>query len=112
MPLTEDQTRDLVHRIVEAASPLRIILFSSAARGDDGPKSNIDILVVPDGVHRRRTAQTIYRALIGFGAPVDIVVATVSDMETYRDSPGLIYSEAVRRGKVVYTAQPVPAEIP
>jgi predicted nucleotidyltransferase len=105
MQITDNQTTDLVHRIVNAARPLRIILFGSAARGDDSPGSDVDILVVvPDGVHRRRTAQDIYLALLGFGAPVDIIVATVSDLEKYSDSPGLIYREALREGRVLYAA--------
>ena len=36
----------LVHDIVEKANPLRIILFGSAARGDTGVHSDIDLLVV------------------------------------------------------------------
>ena len=48
----------LVRRIIEIVQPLRIILFGSAARGEMNPDSDIDVLVVmPEGVHRRRTAQ-------------------------------------------------------
>ena len=48
----------LVERIVEVVNPLKIILFGSAARGEMGPDSDVDVLVVmPNGVHRRRTAQ-------------------------------------------------------
>ena len=105
MPLTQEQTTDLVRRIVETVRPLRIILFGSAARGDDSPRSDVDVLVVmPDGTHRRETARRIYRGLSGFIAPVDVVVATISDMENYRDSPGLIYREALRNGRVLYAA--------
>ena len=72
---------ELVRRIVEVAHPLRIILFGSAARGEMGPNSDIDVLVVmPDGVHRRRTAQEIYRHLWGFGFAKDILVVTESDI--------------------------------
>ena len=105
MPATGSLTAELIHRVVDAAHPLRIILFGSTARGDGSAGSDIDILVVvPDGVHRRKTAQDIYLALLGFGAPVDVVVATVSDIEKYGDSPGLIYREAIREGKVLYAA--------
>jgi uncharacterized protein len=52
---------DLVRRIVEVVNPRRIILFGSAVRGAIGPGSNLDVMVVmPDGVHRRLTAQEIY----------------------------------------------------
>lgn len=105
MQITRRQTDDLVKRIVEAAHPIRIILFGSAARGEAGMHSDIDVLVVvPEGMHRRRTAQIIYRRLLGFGLPVDVVVATGEDMERYSDSPGLIYREALRDGRELYAA--------
>jgi len=42
--------------------------------------------------------------LLGFGLPVDVVVATLSDMERYSNSPGLVYREAVREGRELYAA--------
>ena len=105
MVLSEDKLRDLVGRIVEASHPLRVVLFGSFARGEAGPYSDIDVLVVVEqGSHRRHTAQQIYRNLLGFGESVDIVVATPSDLEQYAESPGLIYREAVRDGRELYAA--------
>jgi uncharacterized protein len=107
MLMTPDSAKldDLVRRIVEAAHPERVLLFGSTARGETGRNSDIDVLVVmPDGTHRRHTAQRIYRNLIGFGLPVDVVVATPTDLEQYGDSPGLIYREAIRDGKELYAA--------
>lgn len=105
MKLTDTQTRDLVSRIVSAAHPLRIILFGSMARGDAGENSDIDVLVITgDNTHRRKTAQAIYRALLGSGLPVDVVVATPSDLDKYGESPGLIYREALRDGRDLYAA--------
>ena len=105
MVLSEDKLRDLVGRIVEASHALRVVLFGSFARGEAGPYSDIDVLVVVEqGSHRRHTAQQIYRNLLGFGESVDIVVATPSDLEQYAESPGLIYREAVRDGRELYAA--------
>ena len=53
---------------------------------------------------RRRTAQRIYVNLIGFGLPVDVIAATESDLRAYGDSPGLIYSSALREGRVIYAS--------
>jgi uncharacterized protein len=103
--LSDQKTQDLVRRIVEASHPLRVLLFGSTARGDAGRYSDIDVLVVvEDGSHRRHTAQRIYRNLVGFGIPVDVVVATPTDLERYADSPGLVYREAIREGKELYAA--------
>jgi predicted nucleotidyltransferase len=103
MELKSEETKELVDRIVEAAHPKRIILFGSAARGDAGPNSDVDVLVVmSDGSHRLKTAQQIYRRLVGFALPVDIVVATDEDLKLYRDSECLVYSQALRNGKELY----------
>ena len=37
---------ELVRRIVEAVHPQRVILFGSAARGEMGPNSDLDVLVM------------------------------------------------------------------
>ena len=101
--VTDEQISDLVKRIVEAVAPVRIILFGPAARGEARPQSDVDVLVVVrEGVHRRRSAQLIYRHLLGFGVPVNVVVATPSDLELYRDSKGLVYREAIREGRELY----------
>lgn len=103
MDAINEQMQDLVRRLVIAAEPLRIILFGSSAHGDAVTRSDIDVLVVvPDCIHRRETARNIYRGLEGFPIPVDVVVATVSDIDLYKDSPGLVYREALREGKELY----------
>ena len=103
--VTPEILDDLVKRIVQAVHPRRIILFGSGARGEMGPHSDLDVLVVmPDGVHRRQTAQTIYRSLMGFGIAKDVVVATEGDLREYGDNPSLILFPALREGREVYRA--------
>jgi predicted nucleotidyltransferase len=103
--VSAETLKELVSRIVEAVAPVRIILFGSAARGDMGPDSDLDVLVVmPDGAHRRETAAAVYRSLRRFPYPKDIVVATVSDLVEYGDSLGLVYRQAIREGRELYHA--------
>ena len=99
-----DSTIDrLVGEVVKRVNPLRIVLFGSAARDESGEQSDIDLLVVmPDGVHRRRTAQKLYRETKGLRVPFDIVVATVQDLEKHKDNDGLIYKNALKEGIEVY----------
>jgi predicted nucleotidyltransferase len=98
---------ELVQRIVEIAHPLRIILFGSAARGEMKPDSDIDVLiVVPEGTHRRHTAQKIYRHMIGFPVAVDVVVATESDLRTFGENFSLVYYPVLREGREIYAANP------
>ena len=102
--MEEQLLNRLVRRIVEKAHPDRIILFGSAARGDAGPDSDLDVLVVKRGVHRRRLAMDLYEELADLGVAVDIIVATPEDLERYGRSPALVLGPALREGKVVYAA--------
>ena len=95
---------DIIRRIVEVAQPQQIILFGSAARGDMNRHSDVDLLIVKDGAHRRHLAGRIYENLYGAGAPVDVVVVTPADVERYKDSHALIIRPALREGRVVYEA--------
>ncbi len=96
---------DLVGRIGRVTQPKRIILFGSASRGQMGPHSDLDVLVVmPDGVHRRETARRIYRALRGLGVPKDIVVVTESDVERFGDDPSLVIHAALSEGTAIFHA--------
>jgi predicted nucleotidyltransferase len=49
-----DWVPEVVADLARAADPLRVLLFGSVARGDDGPDSDIDLLVVLPAVDRRR----------------------------------------------------------
>lgn len=101
----DQQTLDeIVRRIVEVAQPEKIILFGSAARGEMGPHSDLDLLIVKDGEHRRLLAGRIYDNLRGVGAAVDVVVVTPGDIERYRDSHALVIKPALREGRVIYGA--------
>ena len=96
---------ELVQKIVAAVHPVRIILFGSAARGDMGPNSDLDVLVVmPDGTDRRATFALAYQSLRRFPYPKDIVVATVGDLAAYGETQGLVYHQALKDGKELYRA--------
>jgi Predicted nucleotidyltransferases len=103
--LKQEILDDLVQRIVQAVHPRRIILFGSAARGQMGPHSDLDVLVVmPDGTHRRQTARRIYRVLSGLGVSKDIVVVTESDVWQFADEPSLVICPALKEGMELYRA--------
>lgn len=96
---------EIVRRIVRVAAPERIVLFGSAARGEAGRGSDLDLLVIKTGsYHRGRLTEEIYLSLIGVGRAVDIVVVTPEDVARYRDSPALVIAPALRDGRVIYAA--------
>ena len=95
---------DVIKRIVEAAKPEKIVLFGSAARGEMGPDSDYDLLVIKGGkFNRHRVTTAIYRHLDG-KIGVDAVVVTPEEVERYRDTHCLVICPAMREGKVVYEA--------
>jgi predicted nucleotidyltransferase len=96
---------ELVRRMVESVHPLRIILFGSAARGEMGPNSDLDTLVVmPNESDCGEVNKTLIRSLRGLGCPKDIVVVRQSDIEQYGDNPYLIIHTALSEGKELYHA--------
>jgi len=94
---------EIVRRVVAVAAPERIFIFGSAARGEMGPNSDIDLLVVKAGdYHRGRLTEEIYMGLFGVGAPVDVVVATPEDVERYRDCHAAVLAPALSEGVLLH----------
>lgn len=101
----DDTLRRIVGVISEESPAVRVVLFGSGARGDAGPQSDLDLLVVvPDGVHRRRTAQDLYERLRGIPASMDLVVVTLGDVARHLKSPGLILATELEEGVDLYAA--------
>jgi predicted nucleotidyltransferase len=93
----------MVKRIVDRFQPERIILFGSHARGDAGPDSDVDLLVVmPVRGSIRETRINIGAALSEYGVPVDIVVATPEQFARRRGIPGTIERPAFLEGVVLH----------
>jgi predicted nucleotidyltransferase len=96
---------DIVRRIVEVAGSEKIILFGSAARGELGPNSDIDLLVIKGGEYDPgRLTEQIYLHLHGTGAAVDATVVTPEEVDRYKESFCLVIYSALREGVVVYAA--------
>lgn len=99
----EEVLRTIVERIVQVADPEKIILFGSAARGEMGPNSDLDLLVVKQGdYHHITVAQEIYRNLRDLEWAKDVVVATPEEVERYKRFPALIIYPAFSEGRVLY----------
>jgi hypothetical protein len=98
----EKLLEEIVKRIVEAVAPEKIILFGSAARGEMGPDSDVDLLVVKAGEDPREVERVIYRRLIGVGVPKDVLVVTPGYLEKHKNTIGYVYQPALREGRVIY----------
>ena len=103
MPSRAAQIRRMAARIVRRFRPDKIILFGSQARGDAGPDSDVDLLIVmPVSGSKRRKAVEIGVALHDFRIPKDLIVVTPEEFEWRKDTLGTIERPAWREGKVLY----------
>ena len=93
---------DIIRRIVEVAQPEKIILFGSAAQGDGEPHSDVDLLVIKDGVRALDLMRHIYRRLRGVRVAIDVIVVSPADVARYKDSHALVIKPALREGRIVY----------
>ena len=93
----------IVDDVVRLARPLRVVVFGSVARGEAGPASDLDLLVVmPDGAPRRATAQRLYVDVPRRGMALDLVVATPAVLASQASAAGFVYGPALREGVQVY----------
>lgn len=93
----------MIDRIVRDFHPVRILLFGSHARGEAGPESDVDLLVVlPEVADKRQAAVEIRRALREFPVCKDIIVTTLEEIARRGDLVGTVLRPALREGKVLY----------
>lgn len=100
--------QELLRRVVEFYGPERVYLFGSAARGDEGPDSDIDVCVVlpddaPETLYRDRS---FHLKLWGLGAPVDVVRLKSSDFDTRAANVvASLPATILREGRLLYDAR-------
>ncbi len=93
----------MLNRIVTQFHPRRVVLFGSRARGTATAESDVDLLVVMDGVtDKRQAAIEIRRVLSDLPISKDIIVTTPEEIARRGDLPGSVLRPALREGKVLY----------
>ena len=97
---------EITRRLVEFYHPVRICLFGSVARGDDGPDSDLDFCVVlPDDASPNLYRPGIQRALWGIATAADIVRFPLGDFEAQAAHVAAsLPATVVREGKLLYDA--------
>ncbi|MFN0171115.1 MAG: nucleotidyltransferase domain-containing protein [Bryobacteraceae bacterium] len=95
---------EMVRRLVEVYHPDRVYLFGSVARGEAGPDSDYDIMVVvPDHAPAQQAVSRVgYRAVRDLGLPRDIFVWKSSDFARQLHLKASLPSTIVREGRLLY----------
>jgi uncharacterized protein len=95
---------EIVRRLVGAYHPLQVYLFGSKARGEAGPDSDYDLLlVVPDdAAPEQKRSRLAYEVLHGTGAAADVLVCTRSYFEPRRSLKASLPGTVLREGRLLY----------
>ena len=97
--------KKIVNTIVDSVHPEQIILFGSRAREDQQEDSDYDFMVIKQGLkNEREISKRIYKALFDqkIRRDIDIIVVDKDKLQTQMKNPYLIYSWALKEGKVLY----------
>ena len=93
---------EAARRLIAASPGAQVVLFGSHARGDAGPRSDLDLLVIADDVENTTSESVrLRRELRGMGLAVDFVVMRSREVDEWRDVPGSFVRAALSEGRVV-----------
>jgi predicted nucleotidyltransferase len=101
--LTEQNLQEAARLLGEAASPARVILFGSYARGDADERSDADFLVIEREVRDVGVEMVrLNRVLHPLGIAADVLVYSEAEVEERRDWCSSAVYWALREGRVLY----------
>lgn len=101
--ISEDIIQKAVELLIEAANPVKIILFGSYAKGQVDENSDLDFLVIKKEVKARRMEMVrLSDVLRPLRIPVDVIVASETVYNEWADTPGTVLYEATKKGRVLY----------
>lgn len=102
--VSEQLLARIVERLAECYHPLRIYLFGSAARGEAGPDSDLDILVVlpDDAPAELRQPGYAQGALANVDAPVSVLPWSWSGFNGRLHLESSLPSTVLREGRLLY----------
>jgi predicted nucleotidyltransferase len=96
---------EAARRIVAAAPGARVVLFGSHARGQAGPDSDVDLLVIEPRVDDRLAEIVrLQRILAPLRLPADVIVVSEGHVEEWGDVESTMLHDALREGRVLAQA--------
>ncbi len=103
-PIADPVLAEIVRRLAQAFQPERIYLFGSAARGDAGPDSDYDLLVIVpnDAAPERRRSRLAYEVLWETGAAAGVIVQSSQYFADRLHLQASLPATVVREGHLLY----------
>lgn len=85
-----------------AGADARVILFGSHAKGNAGPGSDLDLLVIEPKLESRNKEFVRLREALGdIGAPVDLIVVSQDHVARWGGVRGGVIHQALKEGLVL-----------
>lgn len=89
-------------RLASATEGARVILFGSYARGEAGPSSDLDLLVIePEVSTPRAESARLRRELRDLEVALDVIVVSSKQAEDLGSVSGTMIKEALETGRVL-----------
>lgn len=97
---------EIVRRLVAAYAPEQIYLFGSHARGEAGPDSDYDIMVVvsDEAAPRYRRGPQPHQILWEIGTAADVLVVRRSYFDSRASLKASLPGTVLREGRLLYAA--------
>ena len=103
--ISNDAIAQAVRILVDAAKPIKVILFGSYATGNAQDDSDVDLLVVERGLRNKRAEMVRLRNLVRpLRIPVDIIVVSEDEFRDWAHLTGTVLHWAATEGRVMHEA--------
>ena len=105
-PMTnESLIAEAGRRLATATDGAQVIVFGSYARGEAGPESDLDLLVIePEVSTPRAESARLRRELRDLEVALDVIVVSSKQAEEWANVPGSMVSEALQNGRILVEA--------
>lgn len=105
--ISEAIINQIVQKIVDHINPLQVILFGSYARGTPATDSDLDLFVVVESnLPRHKRSAKIRLLFAPAPCPLDILVYTPQEVESYSGVVNHIVTDIMTTGKILYERSP------
>jgi uncharacterized protein len=89
-------------RLAAAAPDAQVVLFGSHARGEAGPHSDADFLVIePEVANEAEESVRLHRTLRDLRLPADVIVVSRDYAERWRNVRGGLVHAALSQGRIL-----------